>query len=458
MYNLERFKNKSLLLNVERAEGFLSVRVKSLKLLPPEYGHYIVLDSKDKISDARELLGRLSMQTDNGGNIPLSEFKVANVEIEMTQTPLGRRSEKVAFNLFYPNGCNLGDTPRDRLIRSYLVQWEVESGGTDEILRQLLLSLEQDKAISHFHVREWPEEVLSGLLEQRLLLLVPAATVIPCLSCEEQPLCDVKYRDEGGISLPYIACPQCGHIPLKEEDIRQFKITQDEIAAFIGRELGLSKGQTHKQEGLWDLGPYPRGESGDRVFLLRGESAAPPEEVKASLENECGLCFGLGLGFEKSAWLPKRLCFFPLRREIRFDGKAFHLDAERINTVYARFLENLKPELKDEFKNPRPGKLTLVGNVAERNRNLQAEWRKYLGIYKPEVQVYLFENETGTLDWNQAQRARFIFSGSDSSAASLYNRHLKNLERTAFSGNPALAEGYFTNPYKQRRKKGFSEE
>lgn len=454
VYNLEIFKDKNLLLHVDRSEGFLSVRIKSLKLLSPETDHHIVIDSKAKTGDARELLERLIITTANGGTIPISEFKFANVEFEMIQTAQGRRSEKLNFNLFYPNGCNLGNSPRDRIIRTLLVQWGAESGGTDEILRQLLLSIEQNQVIGHFHTREWPENILAGLLEQRFLLPASTATAMHCLTCEEQPLCDVRYRDEGGISTPYITCAQCGPTLLKEEEIRQYKVAPDEIAAFIVKELGLPKLTIHHLDGAWELGAYPQGEPGDKVFLLLRTTGEESTKVKAVLENEAGLCFGLGLDFERPEWLPKRLRFFSLRREIQLDGKFFHLDAERVENVYDRFLDDLKPELKDEFENPRPVRLTLVGNLAEKDKELKADWRKYLGIYKPEVQVYLFEKETEKLDWIQAQRARFIYSGK--SAESQYNRNLMKVKLGALSGKPKLEGGWYKNPYKQKRKKADS--
>jgi hypothetical protein len=311
------------------------------------------------------------------------------------------------------------------------------------------------QVIGHFHTREWPEEILSGILEQKILLPATPATAINCFNCEEQPLCDVRFREEKGINVPYFTCPQCGPTPLKAEEIRQFKVSQDGIATLLVKELGLGGNPIHKQEHFWDLGAYPQGEAGDRVFLLRETSSEYAEKVKTTLESEAGLCFGLGLEFGKPAWLPKRLCFFSLRREIRFDGKAFRMDAERVQNVHDRFLDDLKPELRDEFNNPRPAKLALIGNAAGRNRDLQAEWRKYLGDYAPEVQVYLFEKETAALDWKQAQRARFIFSGE--SAETQYNRHFKKLESTALSGNPLPEGGWFGNLYKQRRNKSVSE-
>ncbi len=454
IYNLEKFKDTKALLNVNLADGFSKVRVKSIKLYSPISEHYISIDSKSKDEDARHLLEKLFLQNQTGYQT-FSEFKVANVEIEMLQSRQGRRADKVAFELSSNNRCNLNDSPEHRIAKTYLTQWGIESGGPQDIVRQLLASLEQNQFIQHFQTREWPEYVLDGLMEQGILRKDVSATAVPCPECAES--CEVRYRT-GGINTPYFTCSNCRcNGSLKEEEISQYKVFQDGITALISKGLDVPKKVMELKDHLWDLGAYPKGEPGDRIFLLNG-NALDAEMIKTTLENEAGIC--LGLDFEKPAWLPSRLCFISLRREVSLDGKSLRIDAVHIHAVYSRHLKNFNPEPPDEFQNPRPVKLALPGNVAQKDRDLRIIWRKYLGKYSPKVQVYLFEKETTQLDWKQAQRARFVFPGKEEGAVSQYNRHLQKLKLSALSGNPTPEGGWFKNEniYKQLRIRADSSE
>ncbi len=155
----------------------------------------------------------------------------------------------------------------------------------EDVLEDLILRLEQsgDKTISWDQVQRWPEGAIELFQNEGWIKPALFAKSVVCPGCEENCFMPVHAQTKNGQPTRiYVACDyrdDMGRIPIPQEMLQQWKLTQDQVARWVNRSLGIKgKPKKDKKSGTIHLGNY-QGKTKSGLLQLDCQA---PVSLKAS--------------------------------------------------------------------------------------------------------------------------------------------------------------------------------
>lgn len=124
----------------------------------------------------------------------------------------------------------------------------------DDVLQDLIqqLSFDGDKTISWEEAREWPDNTIDIFKNAGWIKPKSPAKSVVCPGCEENCFMPVHVPPamQGKPVKAYVACDRrddMGRIPIPPEMLQQWQVTENQMAQWMARELGL-KGKPKKDK------------------------------------------------------------------------------------------------------------------------------------------------------------------------------------------------------------------
>ena len=132
----------------------------------------------------------------------------------------------------------------------------------EDVLQELIERLGSggDTTVAWEQVRHWPGGAIRVFEKAGWLKPTAAASSVECPACEESCFLPVHVlaARNGRASRAYVACDRHDHggrVKIAMSRLRQWQITQAQIAQWVGRALGLKgKPEQHKATGVFTLG------------------------------------------------------------------------------------------------------------------------------------------------------------------------------------------------------------
>lgn len=117
----------------------------------------------------------------------------------------------------------------------------------------------QSDTISFDEVRQWPPDALSILLEEKIIEPAPPSNEIVCSGCPENCFKPVHILPgkHGKSARHFIACDEndyMGKIAVRPEQLQQWQITNQQLAVWIAKKLGLRSISAPKVSGEIPIG------------------------------------------------------------------------------------------------------------------------------------------------------------------------------------------------------------
>ncbi len=133
----------------------------------------------------------------------------------------------------------------------------------EDVLEDLINRLEPsgDKTISWDQVQRWPEGALEMFQNEGWIKPALFAKSVVCPGCEENCYMPVQAQTKNGQPTRiYVACDyrdDMGRIPIPQEMLQQWQITEDQVARWITRSLGIKgKPKKDKKSGTTHIGNF----------------------------------------------------------------------------------------------------------------------------------------------------------------------------------------------------------
>ena len=149
-----------------------------------------------------------------------------------------------------------------------------------DVLQEILQRLgpEGDTVLAWEQVRRWPKGAIEALQEAGLVAPIAAATMVECSGCEEncfKPVHVLPARN-GQPARAYVACdepPGLGRVKIHLSRLRQWQVTDAQVARWLAGELGLkSKPERDQASGFFNVGNL---QGKKRLGALQFDLAAP---------------------------------------------------------------------------------------------------------------------------------------------------------------------------------------
>ncbi|MFQ5443581.1 MAG: hypothetical protein ACE5EK_03080 [Nitrospinales bacterium] len=124
----------------------------------------------------------------------------------------------------------------------------------ENVLQELIqhLNSQSEGTIAWEQVREWPEGAVSIFQKAGWIKTKAPAKTVVCPGCEENCFMPVHVSPtiQGQPAKAYVACDRrddMGRIPISPDYLQQWQITENQVAHWVARELGL-KGKPKKDK------------------------------------------------------------------------------------------------------------------------------------------------------------------------------------------------------------------
>ncbi len=156
-----------------------------------------------------------------------------------------------------------------------------------EWLRSIWLLLDSyNGGFRHHSFQDWIPDDALGILKQSWLRETAHAEYVVCPECldhEEQPIL-LEYPD--GDARWFIPCPEHCRVELELDDLRQWRVDFDAVAAGIAQALALSGiVSVEIPQKLWRLGRAPWQQKSREVWLLRDGKSLPESDLRSALRS-----------------------------------------------------------------------------------------------------------------------------------------------------------------------------
>ena len=219
----------------------------------------------------------------------------------------------------------------------------------DDPLRRLLTRWElQPPRFDAYDFRRPQAEFLYRLIDAGILVPSTPVGTWDCADCGS--VCRLIYVDQpGGGQRTFAACPRCGPMEVRSENLRRYEIDSQRLleSIFEGYRLAV---ENLNRLGLWRVGRHKIGERSREVYFTRGSNDTLMSTVCDELGSH-GKCCVFAPTRASSRTLSQQLSCVVIGLEdvIDWQDHAFLLDDDAINGRFGS-LETLPKATKSKPK------------------------------------------------------------------------------------------------------------
>ena len=236
----------------------------------------------------------------------------------------------------------------------------------DDPLRRLLTRWElQPPRFDAYDFRRPQAEFLYQLIDAGVLVPSTPLGTWDCADCGS--VCRLIYVDQpGGGQRTFAACPRCGPMEVRSENLRRYEIDSQRLleSIFEGYRLAV---ESLNRLGLWRVGRHKIGERSREVYFSRGSDGGLISTV----------CDVLGSHGKSCVFTPTRVSALKLSENLScvvvgledvldWTGNGFQLDDDAINGRFDSLESAPKPA------KPKPKRSTRAAAIEALRRELNA--------------------------------------------------------------------------------------